>query len=217
MMIRHDWHSYAHVFYIALEEDGEQSIRGEPQWQPRSGSGAANSANKQRHARGPKHRRITNGKHIAIALTEIGSSESPFSLDNRTRSCFDCSPTFWQAIRRLSELVMSGNRVPINYHTPSFPSLYDPMPYDHKQAYYLYYTTDIWRFTLYWTLLFYGTFHLTVASCAVLTHCRNWSVIWLVPLVYVVVASLQALMAGSIVGLVYVFQSNKIQIEIFSN
>lgn len=142
------------------------------------------------------------GKHITIASTERYHSEPAFGLEAITRPCFDCPLTFWQPIRRLSELAMAGNRVPINYHTPSFPSLYDPMPYDHKQAYYLYYTTDIWRFTLYWTLLFYGTFHLTVASCAVLTHCRNWSVIWLVPLVYVVVASLQALMAGSIVGLV---------------
>lgn len=97
---------------------------------------------------------------------------------------------------------MANNRVPINYHTPSFPSLYDPLPIHNKQAYYLYYTTDIWSFTLYWTLLFYGVTHLTVAGCAILTHRRNWSVIWLVPLLYIVVAGLQALMAGSIVGLV---------------
>ena len=97
---------------------------------------------------------------------------------------------------------MANNRVPINYQTPSFPSLYDPLPSHRKEAYYLYYTTDIWRFTLYWTLIFYAVTHLTVASCAVLTHSRNWSVIWLVPLVYSVVAGLEGLLAGSIVGLV---------------
>ncbi|KAJ5660191.1 hypothetical protein N7507_006642 [Penicillium longicatenatum] len=97
---------------------------------------------------------------------------------------------------------MASNRVPINYNTPSFPSLYSPLPYHHKEAYYLYYTTDIWRFTLYWTLIFYGVTHLVVAGCAILTHFRNWSVIWLVPLLYGVVAGLEALLSGSIVGVV---------------
>ncbi|KAJ5088049.1 hypothetical protein N7456_011665 [Penicillium angulare] len=97
---------------------------------------------------------------------------------------------------------MANNRVPINYHTPAFPSLYDPLPIHRKEAHYLYYTHDIWRFTLYWTLIFYGATHLTVAGCAVLTHSRNWSVIWLVPLLYSLVAGVEALMAGSIVGLV---------------
>lgn len=97
---------------------------------------------------------------------------------------------------------MANNRVPINYQVPSFPSLYDPLPAHHHEAYYLYYTTDIWRFTLYWTLIFYGVSHLTVAGCAVLTHFRNWSVIWLVPLLYSVVAGLEGLIAGSIVGVV---------------
>lgn len=97
---------------------------------------------------------------------------------------------------------MPNNRVPINYEVPPFPSLYDPLPSHHQQAYYLYYTTDIWRFTLFWTLIFYAATHLTVAGCAILTHCRYWSVIWIVPLVYSFIAGLQGLFAGSIVGLV---------------
>jgi hypothetical protein len=98
---------------------------------------------------------------------------------------------------------MANNRVPINYEVPSFPSLYDPLPsHHHHQAYYLYYTTDIWRFTLLWTLIFYAATHLTVAGCAILTHCRNWSVILIVPLVYGCTAGLQGVFAGSIVGLV---------------
>lgn len=96
---------------------------------------------------------------------------------------------------------MANNRVPINYYTPAFPSLYDPVPSHHKQAYYLYYTHDIWRFTLYWTLVFYGATHLTVAGCAVLTHFRNWNLIWLVPLLYSLLAGVEALLAGSLVGL----------------
>lgn len=97
---------------------------------------------------------------------------------------------------------MANNRVPINYQVPEFPSLYDPLPSHHKQAFYLYYTSDIWRFTLYWTLIFYAISHLAVAGCAALTHFRNWSVIWLVSLLYSVTAGVEALLAGSIVGLV---------------
>lgn len=97
---------------------------------------------------------------------------------------------------------MANNRVPINYQVPDFPGLYDPLPAHRKDAYYLYYTGDIWRFTLYWTLIFYAVTHLTVAGCAVLTHFRNCSVIWLVPLLYSVIAGLEGLLAGSIIGLV---------------
>ena len=97
---------------------------------------------------------------------------------------------------------MADNRVPINYETPSFPSLYNPLVAPFDRAYYLYYTDDIWRFTLYWTLIFYAATHLTVAGCAVLVHRRKWSVIWVVPLVYTIVAGLEAFLAGSIVGLV---------------
>lgn len=102
-------------------------------------------------------------------------------------------------------LSMANNRVPINYQVPSFPSLYDPLPSPHRHAFYLYYTGDIWRFTLYWTLIFYAATHITVAGCAVLVHFRNWSIIWLVPLIYSITAGLTGLLAGSIIGLVCVF------------
>ncbi|KAF7719518.1 Uncharacterized protein PECH_001511 [Penicillium ucsense] len=95
---------------------------------------------------------------------------------------------------------MANDRVPINYQTPSFPSLYDPL--QQNTAYYLYHTNDIWRFTLYWTFIFYGATHLLVAAYTVLTHFRHWSIIWLVPIVYAIIAAVEALLAGSIIGLV---------------
>lgn len=97
---------------------------------------------------------------------------------------------------------MANNRVPINYEVPSFPSLYSPLPATHQQAYYLYYTKDIWRFTLFWTLIFYSATHLAVAGCAVLTHFRHCNVIWIVPLVYIFIAAFESLLAGSIIGVV---------------
>ncbi|PLB33930.1 uncharacterized protein BDW47DRAFT_85397 [Aspergillus candidus] len=97
---------------------------------------------------------------------------------------------------------MATNRVPINYQTPAFPSLYDPFPRPNTQAFYLYYTQDIWRFTLYWTLIFYSASHLAVAAFALLMQGRTWRICVAVPLVYIVIAGLEALLAGSIIGLV---------------
>lgn len=45
--------------------------------------------------------------------------------------------------------------IPLNYHRPSFPSLYWPINPLPSQTHYLYYSTDIWRFTLFWTLISY--------------------------------------------------------------
>lgn len=97
---------------------------------------------------------------------------------------------------------MANNRIPINYEIPAFPSLYDPFPTHNTHAYYLYYTQDIWRFTLYWTFIFYAATHFSVAACAVIMQCRNWKTGWVIPVIYAVIGGLQALMAGSIVGLV---------------
>ncbi|KAL2000987.1 hypothetical protein VTN02DRAFT_2365 [Thermoascus thermophilus] len=100
---------------------------------------------------------------------------------------------------------MSRNRVPADYHVPPFPSLYDPVrarTSGDGEAYYLYYTSDIWRFTLYWTLILFGGVHLAAAACAVVMQWRNWRVVWPTPLVFGVVGGLEALLAGSVVGLV---------------
>lgn len=95
---------------------------------------------------------------------------------------------------------MANNRVPINYVTPAFPSLYDPFPGRGNIAFYLYHTKDIWRFTLFWTLIFYMAFHLTVAACALLMQGRNWKICLAVPVVYAVIGAVEATLAGSIVG-----------------
>ncbi|CEL00852.1 hypothetical protein BJX65DRAFT_282703 [Aspergillus insuetus] len=97
---------------------------------------------------------------------------------------------------------MANNRVPINYVTPPFPSLYDPFPGRSNVAFYLYHTQDIWRFTLYWTLIFYMSCYLAVAACALALQGRNWRICLAVPIVYAVTGGLEALLAGSLVGLV---------------
>ncbi|KAI5295011.1 hypothetical protein KEM52_002609 [Ascosphaera acerosa] len=92
----------------------------------------------------------------------------------------------------------------LNYQTPPFPSLYGrPINPEPGEARFLLYTTDIWRFTLYWTLIFYSAAHGAVAAYTLLVQHRNWKVVgWAVPLGFALIAGLEALMAGSIVGLV---------------
>jgi len=96
---------------------------------------------------------------------------------------------------------------PPEYTTPPFPSLPWP-PQEASESYRLYYLTDIWRFTLLWTVIIYGLFHLGAAAIALLMQVgrrkSNWKFLWMVPLVYAFVAGVEALMAGSVVGLMSV-------------
>ncbi|KAK0646175.1 hypothetical protein B0T16DRAFT_458124 [Cercophora newfieldiana] len=92
---------------------------------------------------------------------------------------------------------------PPGYTTPPFPSLHIP-PQDPKWS--LYTVSDIWRFTLLWTLILFGLFHLGAAGIAVLMQVgkrrSNWKYLWLVPLVYAMIAGVEAIMAGSVVGVI---------------
>jgi hypothetical protein len=123
---------------------------------------------------------------------------------------------------------------PLSYVTPDFPSLYWPIRASPGEPKYLYYAGDMWRFTLFWTLITVGVAHVLVAIWAVLMQYssalqkRKWLLspaaskltpknrklvgqnpiaettrwVWLVPILYVVLGGLEALLAGSIVGLV---------------
>lgn len=78
-----------------------------------------------------------------------------------------------------------SNQVPDNYVVPSFPSLYWPTTKSltdlygsdgSGSAYYLYYRSDIWRFTFYWTLIIYGVVHTLTAGFAIAMQWRGWVV-----------------------------------------
>jgi hypothetical protein len=99
-------------------------------------------------------------------------------------------------------MVRTLKTAPTDYTTPPFPSLYEPVHAPAGKVYYLYYASDIWRFTLYWTLIIYGAVHLAAVLCAVTMQWRNWKLVWGVPVIYGVVGSLEAVLAGSVVGLV---------------
>lgn len=111
-------------------------------------------------------------------------------------------------------------QVPLDYTHPSFPSLYWPFSPLPDAPQYLYYQSDIWRFTLYWTLITYAGVHLSASLWAVLMQLRSvlatktkplgepnkirqtlvW--VWIIPVVYLFVAGVEAVFAGSVVGLI---------------
>lgn len=95
-----------------------------------------------------------------------------------------------------------GNNIPVGYTVPSFPSLHFPNANNNAfHLSFLYYTSDIWRFTVLWTLIFYGAFHFCAASLAVIMH-RKFVIggTWIL-LAYGLVAGIEALISGSITGL----------------
>ncbi|THV49693.1 hypothetical protein BGAL_0183g00110 [Botrytis galanthina] len=98
------------------------------------------------------------------------------------------------------------NPAPLDYSTPPFPSLYWPLHAKPGVPNYLYYAHDIWRYTLLWTLIVYGITHIAVAAWAVamqLGKGKNaWQYAWIIPLVYALIAGIEALLAGSLVGLI---------------
>lgn len=91
--------------------------------------------------------------------------------------------------------------VPADYTPPSFPSLYDPVFSVADPASYIYRLQDAWRFTLYWTLIIFGAAHMSVAICAFGMQWRQWRIMWAVPVVYGFIGCVEAILAGSIVGL----------------
>jgi hypothetical protein len=91
--------------------------------------------------------------------------------------------------------------VPPNYQTPSFPSLVIPRHDVTQEGYFLYFTRDIWRFTVLWTLIVYGLFYLAASAYALMIQWRRWRIMWIMSLIYIAIAGIEAILAGSIVGL----------------
>ncbi|KAH7408576.1 hypothetical protein DE146DRAFT_675601 [Phaeosphaeria sp. MPI-PUGE-AT-0046c] len=93
-----------------------------------------------------------------------------------------------------------NSAAPPGYTTPGFPSLYWPLPVGKSKSYYLYDPSDIVRFTIYWTLLLVGGIHFIVGLWACIIQWRNWKLIWIAPLIFVVIGGIEALISGAIVG-----------------
>lgn len=121
--------------------------------------------------------------------------------------------------------------VPENYKTPPFPSLYWLIGPDNLvQPRFLYHVHDIWRFTLFWTIIIFEAVHLLAGTYALVIvwwggrnrlkkdgkekkdgkgakrggegSLKKIKVLWMVPVVYGIVAGVEAVLAGSVVGLI---------------
>lgn len=117
---------------------------------------------------------------------EVPLCPPPSALNTQTNH-----PSF---IQRLDSVA------PLGYTTPSFPSLYWPLPQSAVQSFYLYNPGDILRFTVYWTLLLVGGLHLIVGLWACIIQWRNWKLIWIAPPLFAAVGAMEGLLAGTIVG-----------------
>ncbi|KAL8914524.1 MAG: hypothetical protein Q9171_000877 [Xanthocarpia ochracea] len=91
--------------------------------------------------------------------------------------------------------------LPEDYKTPYFPALYWPISVLPGEPQYLYTVQDAWRFTLFWTLIVFEVCHLAASSYALVVQWRNWKMMFGIILIYALLAGVEALMAGSIVGL----------------
>lgn len=90
------------------------------------------------------------------------------------------------------------------YTTPHFPALYWPISVLPGEPQYLYGVKDAWRFTLFWTLIVFEVCHLVASGYALVVQWRNWKMMLGAMMVYLALAGVEALMAGSVVGLLYV-------------
>ncbi|KAF4932022.1 hypotheticall protein [Colletotrichum viniferum] len=98
------------------------------------------------------------------------------------------------------------NYPPTNYKVPSFPSInwqLRDLTDDHRWS--LFYIRDIWRFTVIWTFIIYAAVHMGAAAITIAMHTNkrgSLTYLWAVPLFYAFMAGVQALCAGSVVGLI---------------
>ncbi|CAR24704.1 hypothetical protein ACU8KH_04576 [Lachancea thermotolerans] len=91
--------------------------------------------------------------------------------------------------------------VPIGYTTPKFPSLFWPINNKRYTLSYLYYTNDIWKFTVFWTLILFMGFYTAAGLWASISHRKKASGLWIMAF-YILVGGFQALAAGTVTGLI---------------
>lgn len=93
-----------------------------------------------------------------------------------------------------------GQNVPLDYSVPQFPSLILPIDSSSFRASYLYFTYDIWRFTVFWTLILSMAFHMVAAAWACIMYRKLLGSLWILS-TYFILAGIQAFASGSITGL----------------
>lgn len=90
--------------------------------------------------------------------------------------------------------------IPVGYTVPKFPALTMQFKRNDFSSEYLFYTIDIWKFTLYWTLIIFFAFYCAAGVIAAVCQRRFFSGIAII-VVYMLWGLFQAFFSGSIVGL----------------
>lgn len=106
--------------------------------------------------------------------------------------------------------------VPIGYLVPPFPSLYWPLGPERSsfEALYLYYTFDMWKFMVYWSIIMFGGLYFVTSLLAAAIQLRNQykvhskldkmsvSTAIFIVLSYVLLGLTHGFAGGAIVGLI---------------
>lgn len=58
----------------------------------------------------------------------------------------------------------------------------------------------MWLYTLNWTLICVIGVHMIAAMWAIMNQLKNWKIIWIVPIIYMVIGGIEALIAGCVTG-----------------
>lgn len=95
---------------------------------------------------------------------------------------------------------ISTNFIPVDYVSPPFPSLYLPVNSAAYNRAILYYASDVWRFTVFWTMTFFAAFHFCAAFWAFAVHRNITGFFWIV-LFYLLFSGFQAFVSGCVVSL----------------
>ena len=81
-----------------------------------------------------------------------------------------------------------------------FPSLYI-IAGEYQNAKFLANPGDVWKFSVLWTIIVYECFHIAASGYAAIVSPQNWKASWLIVLFYIIFGGIEALFAGSMVGL----------------
>ncbi|CAR27924.1 ZYRO0D09724p [Zygosaccharomyces rouxii] len=93
---------------------------------------------------------------------------------------------------------ITTNDVPVGYETPSFPSLYWPTE-SRTSLHVIYDVSAIWKFTLYWSLIFNFGFYALTGLWASFSHRKQAGGLWIMAL-YCTYGGVQGVAVGTITG-----------------
>lgn len=94
---------------------------------------------------------------------------------------------------------ITNNDIPVGYVTPTFPSLHWPVHNNKSSLAVLYDVFVIWKFTLYWSLIFNEAFYGIAGLWASFSHRKKAGGLWIM-VIYLTYGGMQGVAVGTITG-----------------